>query len=133
MVRTPSSGGACVAARDLPTRGNQGPNRARFQKIFTEGRRAQGRYCRAFALPGTGQIGWATAKAIGEKPLRNRAKRRFREALRTQDYCIPDNLDFVVMIALSGAKAPFEEIRRDLEAVLGEVTRRWAVESGCSS
>ena len=117
----------------MPTKINNGPTKAQFQKIFSEGKRAQGKFCRAYAYPGTGKLGWATAKAIGGKPQRNRAKRRFREALRIQTYRIPDHLDFVVMIAVKGAGASFEEIQADLAAILGEVTKRWAAESGSSS
>jgi len=133
MGRTSLSDEERAVGRDLPTKGNNGPSKQRFQSIFSEGKRVQGRFCRIYFLPGDGKIGWATAKAIGVTPRRNRTKRRFREALRDLTARIPDNLDLVVMIAPSGATAPLAEIRSDLEAILAEVTKRWAAESGSSS
>jgi len=133
MDRTSSSDDAHVAALGLPTKRNNGPTRAQFQRIYTEGKRISGRFCRVFVLEGTGKVGWATAKAIGGKPQRNREKRRYREALLSRTSRIPEHLDCVVVIAASAAQAPFTDLQADAEAILAEITKRWAADSGSSS
>lgn len=77
------------------------------------------------ALPGKGRIGIATSKKIGSKPLRNRAKRRFREALLHSDQHVNGNLDYVLIVTPQGANAGFEAIAGDVREMLGAMDRRW--------
>ena len=125
MGRTSSSGADCVAARVSHIRG---PSKTRFDTIFREGKRAAGRHCRLTALPGEGFVGVATSKKIGNKPQRNRAKRRFREVLRELEDRLDPRLDYVVMALPSSTEAKLEEISSDLRSLVGSINERWAAE-----
>lgn len=105
----------------------RGPNKKRFEEIYKDGIRVSGKFCRLIASPGKGQIGFATAKSIGNRPRRNKARRRFVSAL-AQDPCIPAGLDVVIQINATGATAPFPDIREDLAAALRRISERWASE-----
>jgi len=80
------------------------------------------------ALPGTGLIGIATSKKIGTKPQRNRAKRRFREAIRQQPQILNPRLDIVVVVTEAGSGATFDRIREEVKALFGKAIERWAEE-----
>lgn len=108
-----------------------GPSKKRFEQIYDQGIRVSGRLCRALGDRGTGKLGFATAKAIGNKPRRNRARRRFRAAF-DRDLRILEGLDVVIQISAAGADAPFEEIVADLRNVLNTLAKRWANESESS-
>lgn len=108
-----------------------GPTQTRFQRIYDEGFRVSGKLCRLLALPGSGKVGFATARAIGTKPRRNRAVRRFREGLR-QAGPTPTGLDLVVQVSPHGADASFPEIVDELRDVLRRLEERWASESASS-
>lgn len=105
-----------------------GPKKTRFEEIFRDGKRVSGVYCRISAIPGKGLIGWATSKKIGCTPRRNKVKRRFRDALRSQDLCIECNLDYVVVISSTGANASYEEAGAELRALFERVALKWAEE-----
>jgi ribonuclease P protein component len=83
---------------------------------------------RLAALPGTGLLGIATTKKIGGKPDRNRAKRRFREAVRTQPDLADPRLDFILIVNTDGAQAPFERIREEVRSLFLRAVERWADE-----
>jgi len=108
-----------------------GPTQSRFQRIYDEGFRVSGKLCRLLALPGTGKVGFATSRAIGTKPRRNRAVRRFREGLRLAGP-IPAELDLVVQVSTRGADASFSEIVDELRDALRRLEERWASESASS-
>jgi ribonuclease P protein component len=77
-------------------------------------------------LPGKGLIGYATSKKIGGKPQRNRAKRRYQEAVRLSKDCIERRLDYVVVVSPAGANAAFHEAKLEVEGLLRKVNARWA-------
>lgn len=107
----------------------KGPSKARFEEIFARGKRASGPLGRVSALrPGTGLVGIATAKKIGGKPQRNRARRRFREAVRLQSEIVRPAFDFVIVVNQTGADAPFERIQEEVRRLFGEAVNRWADE-----
>ncbi|MCW5943074.1 MAG: ribonuclease P protein component [Fimbriimonadaceae bacterium] len=93
--------------------------------MFGEGKRAAGKFVRAYAVPGEGRLGFATAKAIGGKPCRNRSKRRVREAARLSPDRIAAKLDIVLFAKKESAKAPWHELAEDVRNVLGLVAQRW--------
>jgi len=109
-----------------------GPSKQRFEEIFAKGRRVSGPLARLTSLPGTGLLGVATAKKIGTKPPRNRAKRRYREAVRTQSGLLDSRFDFVLIVTESGARAPFERIQEEVRRLFAESVKRWADESESS-
>src|SRR5687767_13484161 len=59
--------------------------RAEFQGVYERGVRIRGRYSTTFFLPntgGTGRLGIAATKKLGNAVRRNRAKRLIREVFR---------------------------------------------------
>jgi ribonuclease P protein component len=58
----------------------KGPSKARFQQIYSEGRRLESGSVGLRFLPGEGLLGITTHRAIGSRARRNRQKRRLREA-----------------------------------------------------
>lgn len=97
--------------------------------VFAEGKRANGKYVRAYAVLGEGRLGFATAKATGGKPRRNRCKRRVREAARANLGRIPTTLDTVLFAKKETVEAPWSELEDDVRRVLDLVARRWDDES----
>lgn len=108
-----------------PRRLVKGPSKARFEEIFQKGRRVSCGFCRLIALPGTGFVGIATSKKTGSKPRRNRLKRRFQEALRSQPNNVDTRLDYILMLFPSAESASFPEIREELAALFRKVGERW--------
>lgn len=106
----------------------KGPTKARFEQIFKEGRRVSGGLCRLVALPGSGLVGLATSRTIGAKPRRNKLKRRFREALRSQQEIIEPRLDYILMLLPSAEQSSYTAIREELANVFNKVNERWASE-----
>jgi ribonuclease P protein component len=117
-----SSDGARRAAIASP---HKGPNKPRFEAIFAEGRRVRGSLATVVALPGTGLVGIATAKKIGSKPERNRAKRRIREAIRLETHSPDLRFDFVIIVSVQGAAAPFVRIQEEIRTLLSLAVERW--------
>lgn len=97
--------------------------------VFGEGKRATGKYVRAYAVPGEGRLGFATAKATGGKPRRNRSKRRVREAARANLERIPATLDIVLFAKKETIEAPWSELTDDVRSVLSQIAQRWDGES----
>ena len=95
--------------------------------MFREGKREGGETCRLLALTGTGLVGFATSKKIGNTPQRNRAKRRARACWRAYS-TRRSNLDYIVLVTPQGAEAPFETLKNELGAHLDAMHRRWAAE-----
>ena len=91
-----------------------------------------GSLAKLIALPGTGLLGIATAKKIGGKPDRNRAKRRFREAIRIQAGLVDPRLDFILIVNPDGANAVFERIQEEVRTLFGRAKERWESELGSS-
>lgn len=108
---------------------NGGLSKRRFDEVFQKGRRIQTRFCRIVALEGAGRIGFATAKAIGSKPKRNRAKRRLREAVRLSAAILPKNADIVFVGKASLAKAEWTALLNDVGDGMRALGGLWANES----
>lgn len=96
--------------------------RPQFLEIARRGRRAHTRHFLLQALaagPGPGRLGVTVTKRVGNAVVRNRIKRRVREAFRTSPVLRDSGLDLVV-IAKTGAQrlAPVDvamELRQGLE------------------
>lgn len=111
----------------------KGPSNARFEVVFAQGRRANGPLLRVIAFfPGSGLVGIATAKKIGDRPARNRAKRRVREAVRLLSDPHDLRLDYVVVVSPAAANAPFSQIQEELARLVPGAKERWAEELGSS-
>ncbi|WP_420810089.1 ribonuclease P protein component [Fimbriimonas ginsengisoli] len=83
---------------------------------------------RISALPGTGLLGIATSKKIGGRPERNRARRRFREAVRIQADLAEPRLDFILIVGANGADVPFQRIQEEVRDLFRRAVERWADE-----
>ncbi|HMS53810.1 MAG TPA: ribonuclease P protein component [Fimbriimonadaceae bacterium] len=109
-----------------------GLTKSQFEKLFKEGKRVQGDLVRLLALPGDGRLGIATSKKIGNKPDRNRCKRRIREAFKAQPTRPHFGLDIVVVAFEASANAPFQQIANEVSRLTSELEKRWANELASS-
>ena len=95
--------------------------RADFEHVFDSGEFLGGRVLAVrFVERGQGpaRIGFAVGKRLDARAVvRNRARRRLREALRP--VALRDGYDIVVLARRAVLTEDFEAIRRDVSAVLG--------------
>lgn len=94
-------------------------SRADFHRVYREGRRYPGEmlvlYLRATAAGR--RVGVTAGRRLGGAVVRNRAKRRLREAFRRIERQVCGRGD-IVLVARSGiARAGFSEIVREMEAL----------------
>jgi ribonuclease P protein component len=131
--RRPERAQATPAQRPQENLGiGKGPSKRRFDKIFTEGKRVQGRLLRLSAIPGEGLVGFATAKKIGSHARRNQARRRGQSAFREIAYQFAKPLDLVIIIGTAACDVEFAEVKEELGALLEKIESRWAGDSECS-
>jgi ribonuclease P protein component len=107
-----------------------GPAKARFQEIFADGIRISGNNFRIISLPGTGLVGYATAKSLGAKPARNRQRRRAQACLRSLE-SLPE-LDLVISIQARAANTSFEELCNEMGELLVRTKTQWVEKSESS-
>lgn len=67
---------------------------------------------------GASRFAIATAREIGHRPARNRARRRVAHALRALLPEVGDGLDVVIVARREALVVPFAELRRQLWAAL---------------
>ncbi len=89
--------------------------------MYRDGIRISGPYFRAFCRsrsePEGPRIGLTTPRALGKAVMRNRIKRRLREAVRHEIQGLDRRWDVVFNPNRAAAAAPFDELRREVRRV----------------
>jgi ribonuclease P protein component len=103
-----SSPGVQKAASVSPLKPVSLRSSASFRTVLATGRRRRAGdvvIVRAVGEPGNVRFGLVAGRRIGSAVVRNRAKRRLREAIRVAG--LPEGYDFVVIAGPSVVEAPF--------------------------
>ena len=96
---------------------------ADFRRVYDNGFRVSSSLFAAFCLPrptGATRLGLTVPRAIGGAVIRNRIKRRMREACRTHPQFLLQGWDFVFNPRRTVLDAPFA----DLQKAIGKVMDR---------
>jgi len=115
---TPTSFGFPKTARILRT--------VDFRKTYNEGKRFTGRCFAAFCLrvqrePDQGpRLGFTVPRAFGKAVLRNRVKRRIREALRMRLPEVAPEWDIVINPRRPAIAVPLDELRREVDRLVAQ-------------
>lgn len=102
-----------------------GPGRARlvtradFSRVYREGRRYPGEILVLYVRPTEGgrRVGVTAGRGLRGAVIRNRAKRRVREAFRRIEPRLHGQGDVVLVARAGAAAARFEDIMLELEAL----------------
>ncbi len=95
-----------------------------FRKAYNQGTRIASPYFAAFCLQvpreegGGPRLGFTVSRAFGNAVVRNRVKRRLREALRVRFEDIGPQWDIVINPRRAALKASPEELRRALDRLV---------------
>jgi ribonuclease P protein component len=102
-------------------------SRAEFDRLFRRGARVEGP---AFVLlwmwePGPRAVGFAVGRRFGGSVVRNRARRRLREAYRQQCGQLPrEGIRLCIIARRAALTSPFEELLGEMAGALREAARR---------
>jgi len=95
---------------------------SQFRRVYTEGFRIGGACFTAICRetqPGEGpRIGFAVPRALGGAVVRNRLKRRLREAVRRVLARLPARWEIVFQPRRAALAAAFEDLEREMEMVI---------------
>jgi ribonuclease P protein component len=91
---------------------------ADFRRVYAEGFRVSGPYFAAFCLGQTAtqgpRIGLTAPRALGKSVVRNRIKRRMREAVRRQLCQLEPQWEIVINPRRAVLNAPFADLTREV-------------------
>jgi ribonuclease P protein component len=98
-----------------------------FRRVYDTGTRYSSRLLSAFLLdnrdetrPHAARVGFTVPKALGKAVVRNRIRRRTREAVRLDYAAIGPTWDIVIHPRRAALDAPFEELRREVRRLLAK-------------
>jgi ribonuclease P protein component len=117
--------GASPACAGVP-RAERLRSRAEFDRLFRRGARVEGP---AFVLlwrrePGPRAVGFAVGRRLGGSVIRNRARRRLREAYRRQRDLLPrDGIRLCFIARRPTLTSPFEQLVGAVASALGQAAR----------
>jgi len=103
---------------------------ADFRSAYNQGTRYTSRYFAAFCLRvaragGEGpRLGFTLPRAFGKAVLRNRVKRRLREALRVRLSEVSPEWDIVINPRRPAIAAPVEELRREVDRLVAQCRKQ---------
>jgi ribonuclease P protein component len=90
-----------------------------FRKVYEQGSRYSGPFFAAFCArqpePDGPKIGFTLPRGLGKAVVRNRIKRRVREAVRLQLDRLNPRWAIVINPRLKAKDAPFLELQREVE------------------
>lgn len=105
--------------------------RADFRYVYDNGVRYSSRLLSAFLLdnrkperPEGARVGFTVPKAIGKAVVRNRVRRRTREAIRMQFSDIGPTWDLVIHPRRNVLDAPFEDVVREVRKLISRCPMR---------
>ena len=122
LFGTPTSVGYPKTARILRA--------ADFRRAYNQGTRVTGRYFAAFCLrvarpQSEGpKVGFTVPRAFGKAVLRNRVKRRLREALRVRLPEVAPEWDIVINPRRPAIVAPVEELQREVDRLVAQCRKQ---------
>jgi ribonuclease P protein component len=89
--------------------------------VYEKGFRVPGSYVAALCLRVEGQarakVGFAVPKSLGGSVVRNRVRRRAREAVRLSLGRLAPQWAVVVQVRRAALEAPFAELRKEIEKI----------------
>lgn len=95
--------------------------RAEFRRVYDNGTRLQSSSFAVFYLPRTDglppRVGFTTPRALGKAVVRNRLRRRLREAVRLELPAFPRPIDYIFHPRRPVAGASFPGLRAEVRKV----------------
>ena len=91
-----------------------------FRSMYARGKNAAGVYLAVYARrnrSGLLRLGLTVSSKIGNAVVRNRTRRRIREAYRLREEMFSPGYDIVIVARGRAVEAPFEALQRELVAL----------------
>lgn len=98
-----------------------------FRRCFQHGRMFKNRYLVLHVLPGEApapRVGFSVSRKLGKAVVRNRVKRRLREAVRQEAARLPQGSDLVFSARMRCVTASFDEILGAVQELLNRSNAR---------
>ena len=97
-----------------------------FRALYHRGKSAGGKTMVIYAMKRRNQpvnrLGITVSVKLGCAVVRNRARRRIREAYRLNETRLKSGFDIVIVARKAAAEAPFEKLEQDLIKLAGQLS-----------
>ena len=106
---------------------------ADFQRVYPDGRRPFAAHMTVFYLfraEGGPRVGFTVGRALGGAVVRNRMKRRLREAVRNKLAALAVPVDVVINPKRSLLTAEFPALLEEVSGAFAKISGQWSVASG---